>query len=379
MKAIFAGLVVAGGVVATTSAMAQDVPESFAALMAENDIEQRFLENLDAELAVPQAWLDAAEGEGAVRINGAWDDDQFQQLVTPFKERYPFVEVEYTRGSFDNRVTRPILAFRQGRHIVDITTGFTGATGLFTDANALVDLSDLPSFDSVLEDVRSPNGTWVAHQLRYWCLAYNTDEVDGSGLPDTWEGIVGNPNLLDGTLAMNDRAMTWMLPLWAAWGDEKSTAFITGLFEENNPAQRKEGVNAMTSLTAAGETLVSLPAADYRVFQNASDGGAIAWHCPEPIPVSVSEVGIISNSPQLNSAKIFVNWLLSSEGQIAQFFADYAPPSNIHVMDPRFGLYPEEVEGKALAFLQAASVEEDFDDMQAIWAPAWEKALTGAN
>lgn len=359
-------------------AFAAELPSSTAELLTEHNISEDYLSDIDAELAVPEEWLAAAREEDPLIVNGAWDDEQFQAMIKPFQERYPFVEFSYTRGSFQTRVTRPLIALKQGRYLVDVVTGFTGATHLFSEANAFADLRNLPSFDQIREEVRAPDGTWVAHQLRYWCMAYNTDQVNLSDLPDKWADVPGHPSLLDGHLALNDRAMTWMLPLWSAWGPEASGEFIRRLFEENRPSQRKEGVSALTSLTAAGETLVSVPAADYRVYQSSSSGGAIAWHCPEPIPVALSEIAIFDNTPRLNSARIFVNWLLSSEGQISQYFADYGPPASIRVEGPQFQIFPDEIEGKEFAVMRADTAEQNFNDLQSIWAPLWEQGLMNA-
>ena len=51
------------------------------------------LEGLDAELAVPKAWLDGAAKEKEVVILGTWDDKQFPTMTAAFRERYPSVKL----------------------------------------------------------------------------------------------------------------------------------------------------------------------------------------------------------------------------------------------------------------------------------------------
>jgi hypothetical protein len=57
----------------------------------------------------------------------------------------------------------------------------------------------------------------------------------------------------------------------------------------------------------------------------------------------------MAKNPHMNAAKIYVNWYLSKEGQLAQFWANDSTPSHKGMRDKRFVYWPESVKGKEMA------------------------------
>ena len=89
----------------------------------------------------------------------------------PFKERYPYIKIDYSRGSFGTRSISLLVAFQQGRVIADVLTGFGGSFGQFKDAGALTNISDIPN---------------VANVPAQWSIAGVAD-FDGDGKVDRWD------------------------------------------------------------------------------------------------------------------------------------------------------------------------------------------------
>ncbi len=69
-------------------------------------LESAILTNIDKELEVPKAWLDGARKEGKLRIYSTFDPGQVEVLSRPFKERYPYINIEYSRASHEDRAIR---------------------------------------------------------------------------------------------------------------------------------------------------------------------------------------------------------------------------------------------------------------------------------
>ena len=44
-------------------------------------------------------------------------------------------------------------------------------------------------------------------------------------------------------------------------------------------------------------------------------GAPLGYHCPEPVPITLSEVVTLEKSPHRNASRLFVNWLMSDEAQ----------------------------------------------------------------
>ena len=85
---------------------AAQLPKTTQKALAELKLNASMLEELDAELAVPKAWLDGAAKEKEVVILGTWDDKQFPTMTAAFRERYPFVKLNYHRAATASRGMR---------------------------------------------------------------------------------------------------------------------------------------------------------------------------------------------------------------------------------------------------------------------------------
>lgn len=134
------------------------------------------------------------------------------------------------------------------------------------------------------------------------------------------------------------------------------------------PQVRKEGLNALVKLTGIGEGHGAIPQAMNRVGEVAASGAPVAYHCPEPVTFMVTEGGILKNSPRLNGARIFLNWFISREGQMAQYWADESTPIRADLHRKEFIPYPEAVAGKSV--IKPGS-DETKVKMQKAWNAHW--------
>ena len=132
------------------------------------------LEGLDADLAVPKAWLDGAAKEKEVVILGTWDDKQFPTMTAAFRERYPFVKLNYHRAATAARGIKVVIALNEGRVVADVLTSIADAYVEFDKMKAFADLRDVPGFKNLASDYVASDGTWVSHKLSFRCMGYNT-------------------------------------------------------------------------------------------------------------------------------------------------------------------------------------------------------------
>jgi ABC-type Fe3+ transport system substrate-binding protein len=321
------------------------------------------------EQKVPDAWLAGAKKEKLFRINGSWAREDFLEIIKPFRERYPFIEVNYSQGSTHARARVPLLAYRQGRYVTDVATGIDSSLVEYRQADALADLSDLPNLKNIPEGMGSPDAKWVAFRMRYFGLAYSPKHVTKAEMPQKWEDIITAKSLQDGKLALWDGVTSWSLPLWDVKGPEWTKAFINDLFNKVKPQQRKEGARALVALIGAGEFNAGLSFAAYQVKLEADKGAPVAFHALDIVPVTVSIAGVLKNAPNLNATKIFMNWLLSKEGQLSQFAADGNPPIHKVLQEKGFRAYPEEIAGKKIAFRHPELLDDDLKAVDAAFKP----------
>ena len=349
------------------------VPKSTQEMLGKLRLDPSLLSDIDRELQVPKGWLDGAKKEGKLRIFSTFDPPQAKVLLRPFEERYPFLAnaIEYNRASHEDRAIRTLVAFKNKRFVTDILTGIGGSFFMYKEEGALEDLRNVPNIKNNPAGTFDPEGLWVGMHLRYWCMAYNTRMIKKEDVPKKWEDFLANPKWRNGNLALGNRPQLWALLLWKAKGEKWTKDFLTRLFSEVKPQLRREGMNAMLELLAAGEFYGSIPSAEYRTHQKVLDGAPVSYSCPEPVPAAVSEMGLLKGAPNANAARLFINWFLSKEGQIAQYVSDFAPPVHKGLQRREFVPFADQILGKEQAFRDPAIELEIQPKLLEFWDELW--------
>ena len=351
-----------------------DLPKATQDMLKALKMDAGILSGLDQELKMPAGWIAKAKKEGTVRYIGNFTSREWPDFIAPFKARFPSIKISHQRTSRVGRVDKPLIAFKEGRVIADVIAAVGAGMKLYRDAGALTDLSDLPNFKRIHPTMRAKDGRWIGEKVKYWCMAYNTGLLKKKDLPARWEDLLTAKGLHNQNLGISNRPHNWILPLWAAKGEDWTLKFIDGLFAKVRPQLRKEGARAIVTLNIAGEFHAALPATDYRVFGYAEKGAPIAWHCPEPVPVAISELIIIKGAKNLYSSKIFLNWFLSKEGQVAQYYTTKASPVHKDLQDKGMVQYYGEIKGKQTAPRTPESLITVFPRVQKAWNKAWTRA-----
>lgn len=326
---------------------AADLPEATRKAIADLKLDPAIMNGLDTELAVPKAWLDGAAREDGAVILGTWREGEFTAMTAAFKERYPAIKLKYNRAGTGARGIRVLVALREGRVTADVLTSIADSYSQFKKAKALAGLRDLPGFKNLAKENVAEDGTWIAHKLSFRCMAYNTAKVSKADLPKTWDDLLTLPRWRGGALAVSNHPNSWLLALWAAKGEKWGEAFTRKLFDVVQPQQRKEGMMAATGLTVAGEFLANIPAPERRVETYADKGAPVSYHCPEPVPITISQIVMLDKALNRNAARIFINWLVSREGQLLQFATSNSIPAHKALQQKQFIPFHETVAGKA--------------------------------
>ena len=189
-------------VLLTGTGFSAALPKSTEEILKKLKLEPAILSNIDKELEVPKGWLDSAKKEGKLRMFSTMDPGQADVLFRPFKERYPFIALEYSRASHEDRAVRTIIAFKNKRFVTDIITGLGGTFFMYKEINALEDMRNIPNLKNNPPDTVDPEGLWVGMHMRYWCMAYNTRYLKKEDMPKRWDDLLTNPKFRSGNLAL---------------------------------------------------------------------------------------------------------------------------------------------------------------------------------
>ena len=230
---------------------------------------------------------------------------------------------------------------------------------------AVVDmLSKLP--DEILTPVpswaRSPNGDWVGVSGRARVVAYNTDEVDPSEMPDTmegftdprWKGRIGWP-------PSNGSFQAMVTAMRVQWGEEATRQWLEGIIANEPVAYPKN--TPTVAAAATGEVAIGFVNHYYlhRFLQEEGEGFGARNHYltgggPGSV-VLVAGAGILETTENHDDAEKFMKFLLSTVAQ--QYFAaqtfEYPLVSGVAIdsaLQPLSGLQNPDVDMASLADLK---------------------------
>jgi iron(III) transport system substrate-binding protein len=351
---------------------AADLPNATQKALSDLKLDASVLEGLDAELNVPKAWLDGAKEEKEVVVSGTWEPREFRDMTAAFRDRYPFINLRYERAGTAGRGMQVLVALSEGRVLVDVMTAIADAIFYYTDAKALADLRELPGFNNISKSYVAADGTWMSHKLSFRCMAYNTDKVKKQDLPKTWDDLVKDPRWGNGNLALTNNPSAWLLALWGDFGEKWGADFTRDLFEKLHPQRRKEGLTATTALAVAGEFHASLPSPEWVAKRYVTKGAPLGYHCPEPVPITLSQIAMLDKSPHKNAARLFINWMVSREGQIVQYTTTFAVPVHKALQLPQFVPFTDTIVGKRADVREDALLVSDTNKkMSELWDTYW--------
>lgn len=354
-------------------AKAADLPAATKAILKELKLAPSVLGDIDRALDVPKAMLDGARKEGSVKVGSSIDAERFFEMVKPFRERYPFIKISYARGNRYTRVIKPLIGLQAGRVTTDVIAALGNQYDAFKKTGALADLRVLPAYAGLDPEMKGPGGLWAGQGMLIRCMAYNTKLVKAADLPKTWGDLVTNPRWRGGKIGMPNRPDAWAMHLWATKGEAWTRDFLTRLFTVVKPSLRKEGSNATLALMTAGEFDAVLTGSTRRGSQYISKKAPFAMVCPGIVPVGLSDVAVIKISPRYNAAMLYANWLISREGQLAQFARTGYGPTYKNLRDK--GLLPlaEITKGQKIVIGNYAMQSKYRDKLGKFWDQLWYK------
>jgi len=297
-----------------------------------------------------------AKKEGKVLLYTALTLQEIDEMVGPFNKKYPFVKVESFRGNALQLLQKITMESRAGRAQVDVAQ-FNGF-----DAWQLQKLDLLQSYRSpeavkFADIYKDPSGYWTTLYANYLVLGYNPKIVSAADVPKKWDDLLQSKWKGDKFALDRDNAV-WYSGLALYWGKEKADKFMRALADQQ-PTMRK-GHTLIATLLSSGEFPLGLVYA-HRVEEMKAKGiNTIEWVPLEPIVATPNVIGVGKNAPNINAAKLLVDFFLSKEGQIISQKQQYRVPANPDLPPVSPNLDPKNLK-IALVNRQVAEQYEQFD------------------
>jgi len=296
--------------------------------------------------------VEQAKKEAEVVWYTAMNIPDTEALRKPFLERYPFLTLTVLRATGEKVRTRILTEARANRFVWDLVSFNLLDMDALNREGLLARYVSPESKTGYPPGAVDPEGRWAAIYVRQYVIGYNTRQVKPAEAPRTWSDLL-SPEWA-GKLALDESDTEWFAAMLDYWGRDKAMGYMRALSRQK-PQQRR-GHSLLTRLLVAGDFPLALVHAS-EIDKEKQEGAPVEWvRTLDPVVTSPSQVGISARAPHPAAARLFVDFLLSSEGQAliasrgrvpARSAADSGDEKlKVHYVDPklapRFNEYEKE-------------------------------------
>jgi len=254
-------------------------------------------------------FIDSAKKEGELVIYGSMNLRDANVLIGKFREKYPFIDVKLNRLTSDKLYARVISETRAGKFLADILEN--NALGLYFMKKAGLLVYYLSSEDRFYPKDFKDQGYWTTSNMNLHVTSYNTRRVARDQLPKKWEDLLYPAWKGKMMLNPSEQWFSWILQIM---GKEKGLKYMREL-SQLNLTTRSESAAMRIDLIAAGEAALDIDSTYGAVNLLKKRGAPIDWTTLGPVLVNLTGHGVAVRSPHPNAAKLFVDFILSQEGQ----------------------------------------------------------------
>lgn len=226
-----------------------------------------------------------------------------------FKAKYPFLEVNIGRADGERIVTKVLQETAGRKYLVDAIQTPAFYLHAFKKRGVLGEYASAEErfFPRNFKEDRY----WTATYYNPYVVLYNTKLVSPQNLPKRYEDLL-NPFWKDKMILESDK-IDWFTAMLQIMGREAGLKYMRDLARQNPMA--RVGQSLITQLVAAGEALLQINSNAVTVNRLKQKGAPIDWIAPGPAPGLMVGIGLTAQAPHPNAARLFIDFVLSKEGQ----------------------------------------------------------------
>jgi iron(III) transport system substrate-binding protein len=273
---------------------------------------------------IDPALIAAAKKEGRVALYTPLIVDQIvRPLTAAFRAKYG-IQVDYQRLESNQVVLKLLNEHRARRVSADVITTTLGIQGLIT-AKALrpfqsVSAAELPP------QYRDPNGYWASIRLHVFGPAVNTNLVKEADRPKTYDDLL-DPKW-SGKMVWRRNNMTgstgFIANILQTRGEQAGMDYLRKLARQRIVTVSISD-RALLDQVIAGEYPMAIAMTNHNIEISRLEGAPLAWIPLEPALMTSEQIGLTTLGPHPNAGMLFVEYVLSREGQTVFQKAGYLP------------------------------------------------------
>jgi len=303
-----------------------------------------------------QATIDKAKQEGEIVLYTSLSSSDSKKIADAFTKSAKSYGLKITvnRKSSEDLVTQFMTEVKAGKIAADVLE--TGGLDLFQAIKAgYIEAWKVPAAADLPADLKDANGMWHAARLGVETISYNTSAVTAADAPTSFEAITDAKFKGKCLIEASDVEVLLGIGERKYKGDSaKAKDLLTKLMVNCTPFDgHTEGLDALI----AGQGTVFWGGHAHTTEQKRAAGAPVDYMTQEAV-VTIDGPGLVKGAAHPNAAKVFLNWYLGDEGQMA--LSDLKRvPAKPGAANPR--LLPK------TAYYTGPTLAEKFATYQEIW------------
>ncbi|MBI4524332.1 MAG: extracellular solute-binding protein [Deltaproteobacteria bacterium] len=234
-----------------------------------------------------------------------------QRIIERFRKKYPSLDVESYRSSGERLIQRIVTEIRAGRYLADVYIISGLQMWLLKEEGHLLPYLS-PQREGVGKSFKDEAGYWTGFFYNLEVIGYNTKLAAPYELPKRWEDLLDQR--WKGRMALESEDIPWFTSVLQIMGEDQGKQFARRLAKQQ--LQIRTGHTLISQLLAAGEVALAPTVRVNAAESLKRKGASLDWTVIEPLaPNPPISVAMAKSGPHPNSARLFIDFILSREGQ----------------------------------------------------------------
>jgi iron(III) transport system substrate-binding protein len=255
--------------------------------------------------------IEGAKREGRLVLYTGMETEESSLFTQEFAKKYSFIKPEIFRSSGEKVQARFMVEHRANTHLADVFQ--TSIVQVYQLKNSGMLARYTPEEAGAYSDgFKDPQGYWTAFYQIPYVIGYNTRLVAAKDAPADYQDLL-NPRW-KGQIALETEEYQWFYHAMQLMGRDRGLDFMRKFAGQN--LQMRKGHTLLAQLVAAGESAIATVVYSNRVERMKATGAPIDWvRFKGPTITAINAIAIPDKAPHPNAARLFVDFVLSREGQ----------------------------------------------------------------
>jgi iron(III) transport system substrate-binding protein len=272
-----------------------------------------------------------------------------------FEKKYG-VKVELWRSSSEKVLQRALTEARAGRFSVDaFELNGPELEALYREGQ--LELFHSPQFKNLPPAAFPKHRHYAADRFNFFTIAYNTKLVKPNEVPNSYEDLA-HPRWT-GRIGIEASDTDWFGSIVKFMGEEKGLAFFRKLAQQK--PQVRTGHTLMAELVSSGEIPLAATIYNHNAERLLVNGAPIQWKALTPTFGRPNGVAVAKRAPRPYAALLFVDFMLSLEGQNLIKERNRVPAST--AVDTKLNKFPYEMIDPSIVLDEAEKWEKIWSEL----------------